>query len=138
MMKWVPMRTRKEQLAALAVTLSKTALAWWHLTGDNLNVTLGTIGTIPVDIKRLSPEVFDELVTLGKAIEKALPSTSRSVIYRQRRVFNYYVPEIRELTDKVDALIAREVGLTDVLPALEHTYSTIFKGTGDEAEDEAA
>lgn len=138
MMKWVPMRTRKEQLAALAVTLSKTALAWWHLTGDNLNVTLGTIGTIPIDIKRLSPEVLDELVTLGKDIEKALPSTSRSVIYRQRRVFNYYVPEIRDLTDQVDALIAREVGLTDVLPALEHSYSTIFKGTGDEAEEEAA
>lgn len=132
MMKWVRVANSKQRDMALAVGLSKIALVWWHLTSDNLNVTLGGIGSIPVDVTRLSSAEQDELAALGRRLRDALPKTLRYVYYRQRKVYNYYVPDIRALTDEVDSFILRLHSLDGDRQALEHAYSTLFKGDSDE------
>ncbi len=132
MMKWVSVASAKQRDMALAVGLSKIALAWWHLTSDNLNVTLGGVGSTPVDVTRLSAADQDRLAALGARLRKALPTTSRFTYYRQRQVFRYQVPDLRALTDEVDALLLEVHGLTQHRQALEHAYATLFKGDSDQ------
>ena len=82
MMRWVTTGSENDKHAALALSLSKTMMVWWFLTSDNLNVTLGVIGTLPFDPTLLDSETRSRLVELGRQLEAVLPSTSRSVIYR--------------------------------------------------------
>ncbi len=132
MMKWVCVGSAKERDMALAVGLSKIALVWWHLTSDNLNVTLGGLGSTPVDVTRFTAAEQDRLAALGARLRKALPTTSRFTYYRQRKVYRYQVPEIRSLTDEVDTLLLEVHGIDKYRRALEHAYSTLFKGDADE------
>ena len=134
MMSWVRTRSRDEQMATLAVCLSKIALGWWHLTGDNLNVTKKSIESIPVDLSVLPRSVFEELVTIGEVLEAELPATLRSTLYRQRLTFNYHIPSLRPITDRVDRLLADWAGVAKYLPDLEHLYYSLFKGGDVEAD----
>ena len=136
MMKWVSVASKDQRDMALAVGLSKIALAWWHLNSDNLNVTLGGVGSTPVDVTRLDKDQQKALAALGARLRKELPKTSRFSIYRQRQVYRYVVPDLRPLTDEVDALLLEAHGLSGHRGALEHAYATLFKGDSDD--DDAA
>ncbi len=135
MMKWVSVASKEQRDMALAVGLSKIALAWWHLNSDNLNVTLGGVGSTPVDVTRLGKEEQSRLAALGGRLREALPTTSRFTYYRQRQVYRYVVPGLRPLTDEVDALLLEAHGLTGQRRALEHAYASLFKGDSDDVDE---
>lgn len=132
MMGRVEFESERLRDAALAVLLSKLAFVWWGLTSDNLNVTIAGISSTPVDLSLLPPNVRDELAGLGKALRSRMPKHMTTSIYRQRKVSRYVIPELRDLTDKVDQLLAEHFGLVEGLPDLELAYSSLFKGGDDD------
>ena len=42
------------------------------------------------------------------------------------------MPDLRDLTDKVDDLVVASLGRPAFRIALEHAYATLFKGSADE------
>lgn len=125
--------TRDEQLAVCAVLNSRFGFLWWTFTGDCFNVTKTTMSAIPVPIMSLHLDVRDRLVELGRDIEEALPSVRTWDRNAGKYVGGYAIPELRALTDKVDALLAEASGVENALNEIEYAHSRMFNSGGSSA-----
>jgi len=138
MMLWLSFKNRKMQMAALAVMLSKLCFVWWFLTSDNLNVTAKGMKSVPVDLVKLEqthPDEFLELVRLGEVLWKSLARDIKWTQYLNRKVARYEVPNVRQVTDQVDLVLAKVFRWEPLLAGLELAYAQAFKGTDDESDD---
>lgn len=118
-------------LLALAVLVSKFAFVWWYATGDDFDVTSGGLKSTPVDPSRFSEGGRAKLVDFATAILKDYQNHVLFTPYAGKYMGTYVLAEMRDLTDPIDEVIADEMGFRDLLPALEHAYSCVYKPTGD-------
>ena len=116
---------------ALAIAASKLGFVWWYSTGDDFNVTAETIKTIPANVSALSTSACDRLRRLAEELTADLPNHVLFTKYAGKWMGNYVHAEMRDITDKIDAILAAELGYTDLLPSLEHAYYCAYKPTGD-------
>lgn len=127
----VAFASRKDADILLAVLASKLAFVWWYASGDDFDVTQDGLKSTPVDPLAFGEPAKERLAALGTAITKRLPKHVMFTKYNGKWMGNYVISEIRDLTDEADAIIAAELGYTDLLPALEHAYYCVYKPTGD-------
>ena len=121
----------KEANIVLAVLLSKFAFVWWYASGDDFHVTQDGLRNTPIDPLSLSSAAQDRLAEIAIDIRKRQTKHLMFTKYAGKWMGNYVISEIRYLTDEVDAILARELGYEDCLPALEHAYYSVFKPTGE-------
>ncbi len=117
--------------AALAVTASKTMLFWWACNGDDFNVTGGLLMRLPVDLRKLAPAELAELAGIGRDLAQALPEHVQYTKYAQKWMGNYVLPELRHVTDRADAVLARIFDYADALADLDAFYWSFYKPTGE-------
>lgn len=127
----VSLGSSQDRAIGLAVLLSKFAFVWWYATGDDFDVTQDGLKSTPVDIASMSTESRKALEVLGVEIDQRLPEHPIFTKYAGKWMGNYVISEMRDLTDQVDLILAREKGYEELLPALEHAYYCVFKPTGD-------
>ncbi|MDT0213938.1 Eco57I restriction-modification methylase domain-containing protein [Rothia sp. ARF10] len=116
---------------ALAIAASKLGFVWWYCTGDDFNVTAETIKTIPVNVAALSGTARDRLRDLGDALVADYPNHVLFTKYAGKWMGNVVLSEMRDITDRIDEILAEELGYAELLPALEHAYYCAYKPTGD-------
>lgn len=122
--------SRDDQLAACAVLNSRFGFLWWSFTGDCFNVTKATMSSIPVALSSLGPVRRARLVSLGASIEEALPRVRSWDRNAGKYVGGYAIPELRRLTDEVDALICEASGVSGALEELEYAHARMFNSGG--------
>lgn len=127
----VSFATAVDAKLALAICASKLAMVWWYSTGDDFHVTGEVIKSIPVDVGSLTPVARAGLVELADQLVGDFPNHVAFTKYNRKWMGNFVHSEMRDITDKVDAILAAEFGYTDLLPALEHAYYCVYKPTGD-------
>ena len=109
---------------SFAFLLSKTALLWWAATGDGFHLTRTGICSTPIPSQ---PEILTAIAQHAPAIEDALPGTLKFIKKAGKEYGNYDVRQIRHLTDKIDKLVLRELGLEEQWPALQLFYAHFTK-----------
>lgn len=129
--KHVNLASEDDANLALAIASSKLGFVWWYCTADDFNVTAETIKTIPVNVAALSASARDRLRRLADELTADFPNHVLFTKYAGKWMGNYVHSEMRDITDKIDAILADELGYTDLLPALEHAYYCAYKPTGD-------
>ena len=110
--------------ASFVFLLSKISLLWWAATGDGFDVTKTGICSTPIPRQ---PEILTAIAQHAPAIEDALPGTLEFVKKAGKYYGNYDVRKIRHLTDKIDKLVLRELGLEEHWPALQLFYAHFTK-----------
>ena len=115
----------------LAIAASKYALVWWYCVGDDFDVTGDIIKSIPADVRALSDDAKRRLVDLADELLPTFPTTWPS---RSTRASGWATSSTQRCVTspiRVDAILASELGYTELLPALEHAYYCAYKPTGD-------
>lgn len=115
----------------LAVLASKFAFIWWYATSDDFHTTSGGLKSTPVDPSSFSEAGRDKLMAAADALIAKLPEHQQFTPYAGKYMGNYVLSEMRGITDRVDEVIAEELGFTELLPGLEHAYACVYKPTGD-------
>lgn len=123
--------TARDAKLGLAVAASKYAMVWWYCVGDDFHVTGDIIKSIPVNVKALSNDAKLRLIELADELVADLPNHVAFTKYAGKWMGNFVHSEMRDITDQIDAILAEELGYTDLLPALEHAYYCAYKPTGD-------
>ena len=113
---------------AFAFTLSKIALLWWAATSDEFNVTKSGLCSTPIPA---DPEVHTEAAAFADELQEILSEN----LYYQKATGAYYgnydVKSVRHITDKIDRLILKSIGMEDRWEDLQLFYATFVKQTGE-------
>ena len=112
---------------AFVLSLSKVALLWWAATGDGLNLPCGALKSTPIPNQ---PEFLDLISRQAMTIQDALQETLGFVQNAGKWVGNYDVRKIRDLTDPVDQLVLRSIGLEDHWADLQLFIAAFMKSSG--------
>lgn len=123
--------TEKEAVAALAISLSKTALLWWAATSDDFHVTVSGLGSTPVPAALESGPLLDSLAALGATLAESMHDHIIYTKYAGKWMGNYDIKRVRHLTDEVDRLLLREFRAEEYWPDLELAYAWFLKATGE-------
>ena len=123
--------TERDGKLGLAIAASKYAFVWWYCVGDDFDVTGDIIKSIPVDVAALSNDARGKLVALADELVADFPNHVAFTKYAGKWMGNFVHSEMRDITDRIDAILASELGYADLLPALEHAYYCAYKPTGD-------
>lgn len=115
----------------LAILASKLAFVWWYSTGDDFDVTGDGLKSTPVDVSLLSSEAKKCLAELADEMVSHFPKHVAFTKYAGKWMGNYVHAEMRGITDKIDRILASELGYDHLLPSLEHAYYCVYKPTGD-------
>lgn len=116
---------------ALAIAASKLAFVWWYCTGDDFHVTADSLKSLPIDVSAIGEPARARLSSLADELIDSFPSHVAFTKYNGKWMGNYVLSEMRDITDRIDAILADEFGYTHLLPALEHAYYCLYKPTGD-------
>lgn len=100
-------------------------------TSDDFHLTVEGLGATPLNPTKFSPETRQVLVNAADELIADLPNHLMFTKYAGKWMGNYVLSEMRDITDKIDVAIAKELGVTDLLPALEHAYFCVYKPTGE-------
>lgn len=122
---------KRTALLLLAVAASKFAFVWWYVTGDDFDVTSGGLKTLPVDPSKFTSAAQEKLIDAAQRLVAGFPNHILFTPYAGKFMGTYVLAEMRDITDEIDEVIAREVGYSHLLPALEHAYACVYKPTGD-------
>lgn len=123
--------TERAALLALAIFASKFAFVWWYVTGDDFDVTSGGLKSTPIDPTKFSESAQAALVESAKALLVDFPNHVLFTPYEKKWMGTFVLSEMRDITDRIDKVIAEELGFTELLHALEHAYACVYKPTGD-------
>jgi hypothetical protein len=123
--------SESERDAALAITLGKIALCWWAATGDDFHVTAKTITSFPLALSSLSPQARQELAQLGQNMREEMKSHVIYTNYAGKKMGNYDVKRLRNLTDTADRIVLKDLGLEDRIESVELAYDRFMKMTGE-------
>ena len=122
---------RDVQQVALVLSLGKIALLWWAANGDDFNVTVSGLASIPVGFTSLTDEVKSEMIDISKEIQRLLQNSIIYTRYAGKWMGNYDVKLVRHLTDKADRLVLESLGLGAYWDDLELEYVRFLKMTGE-------
>jgi hypothetical protein len=123
--------TDREALIALAVMASKFAFVWWYSTGDDFHTTGDGLKSTPINPLALSADAQEALARAAQELIDDFPDHVQFTKYAGKWMGNFVHSEMRDITDKIDAALAADLGYEDLLPALEHAYHCVYKPTGD-------
>lgn len=104
----------------------KISLIWWACVGDDFHVTKSNFEGIPfadVNIAITRQDLFDQ----SEILEKAMNDNTVFKLNAGKRIGNYNLALCRAVTDKSDALWAKELGIDNLIDHIELTYSQIVK-----------
>ena len=113
---------------AFTMLAGRLAFWWWGITGDDLNVTKGTLLAFPVAVKDLEL-VGGELASLGKTLREEQARHLTFVKYRDNLTGNYDLSKCRHVTDEADKLILRTLGLGHLWGEVRLADSWLKKAT---------
>ncbi len=125
---YIRFRDPKARDAAFAFTLSKIGLLWWAAAGDEFDVTKSGLCSMPIPA---SPEVHAEAAAFADELQETL---SQNLFYSKTVggfYGNYDVKSVRHITDEIDRLILKSIGMEDYWEDLQLFYATFVKQTGE-------
>lgn len=114
--------------ASFVYSLSKISLLWWAITGDGFDLTRAGLYSTPIPSKT---EIILQMKQMALELQETLKHTLEFTKKAGKYYGNYDVRKIRHLTDEVDKLILRELGLEDHWPALQLFYACFTKQATD-------
>lgn len=124
--------SRDSLLLAFAMLAGELALIWWASTGDDFDVTKGTITGFPIGIPALDP-IRDNLLLLAAQLEQETFRDPNLLFtpYKGRMTGAWDLRRVRNQTRKIDRLVLEGIGLSEYLPALTRAVFRFDKSTGE-------
>jgi hypothetical protein len=94
---------------AFVLLSGRLAFWWWATTGDDLNLTKGTLESFPISATSLIP-IAPKLVELAKKLRSRQQLVLAFTKYRGNEIGNYDMTKCRDITDQSDRLILEFLG----------------------------
>jgi Eco57I restriction-modification methylase len=123
--------SEREALITLAILTTKLSFVWWYCTGDDFDVTGEGLKSLPIDPLSLSKKTQDQLHAIAKTLIADFPQHVMFTKYSGKWMGNFVHSEMRDITDKADLVLAKELGYEHLLPSLDHAYHCVYKPTGE-------
>jgi hypothetical protein len=128
---WLRITNPQDAKVVLAVLASKLAFVWWWCTSDDFHATNEGLTSTPVDLSALSSTTRQALADLADELIADFSQHVQFTKYAGKWMGNYVHSEMRDITDKIDRLLAESFGYVEQLPLLERAYYNAYKPTGD-------
>ena len=124
--------SEKDRLLAYALLAGELALVWWASTGDDFDVTAGTLKEFPISFA-LVASVQDELLELARTLEAEAHQPEHLLFtpYAGLMTGSWDLRRLRDRTREIDRLILKALGLDKHLPAVLRAVSRFGKSTGE-------
>ena len=104
-------KTEADRDVAFVLLSGRIAFWWWASTGDDLNLTKGTLESLPISVTSLK-EVEVQLIHLAKELRRRQKSVLSYTKYRGNEIGNYDMTKCRDITDQSDQVILEALGLS--------------------------
>ncbi len=127
----IEVASANEGVLGAALLDTKLALAWWASTGDDFHVTKSGLLSTPIGWQHLDEGIRAELLALGRELLRALPDHVIYTRYARKWMGNYDLKPVRPITDRIDRLLLRELGLDEYWDEIQLFYATFMKATGE-------
>ncbi|MDR1612456.1 MAG: Eco57I restriction-modification methylase domain-containing protein [Planctomycetota bacterium] len=112
---------------ALLLLNGKIMFAFWCMIGDDFDVTKWMFSDFPAALPTPTAAVLPRLLTLGKRLDECMRKNVSFKVNAGKRVGNYNLAMCRLITDESDAILAKMLGLYDVMDDIELMYSQVVK-----------
>ncbi len=122
--------TEQERDVAFVLLAGRLAVWWWGATGDDFNVTRGSLMSFPIGLERVKA-VWDELTALAADLRKEQPKHPIVTLYAGKEMGNYDMLRCRHITDRADQLVLETIGLDHLWPAVRLADARLAKATGE-------
>ena len=96
----------------MAVLNSSYMYWFWLLYGDSFHVTKQVIGSFPIGLENLSNDVQRKIEDLGKVLQTEMLKTVYYNKMMGKIQANFNLLECKTITEKIDIIIGKELGLT--------------------------
>ncbi|HEX4344336.1 MAG TPA: hypothetical protein VHZ31_02125 [Solirubrobacteraceae bacterium] len=119
-------------LLAYALLAGELAVTWWASTGDDFDVTAGTLKSFPVSLAALDP-ARDRLLELARQLEHEAHQEQHLLFtpYAGLMTGSWDLRRLRPLTREIDRVVLETLGLQAYLPAVIRAVSRLQKSTGE-------
>ena len=95
---------------AFILLSGRIAFWWWAISGDDLNLTKGTLESFPISVSSLTL-CSDELSKLSEELRQRQKKVLSFTKYRGNEIGNYDMTKCRDITDLGDQLVLKTLGL---------------------------
>ena len=112
--------------AAFAFSQTKLALLWWFATSDEFHVTNSGLGSTPVPSDR---GIWTSAAAYATRLQTTLSENPTFYKYAKKWIGNYDGRSVRHLTDEIDRLVLRSLGIENHWPDLQLSYAAFMKQT---------
>jgi hypothetical protein len=130
------LRTAEEAAAALLLLNGKLQFAFWVAIGDDFDVTRWMFDELPIDLTALSTKLGTSLGVEADQLWQAMQAATSYKLNAGKRVGNFNLSQLRQLTDVSDMKIMHALNLSDVWQDVELLYGqtvrTTMKGDNDD------
>ena len=111
----------------MLIANGKLMLIFWLVVGDDFHVTRWNVEEFPCDFGRLSEETITAIRGEKHRLEKAMVSALQFKLNAGRRVGNYNLAKCRDVTDKIDILLAESLGFEKIMDCVDLYYTQTIK-----------
>lgn len=115
---------------AFAVSAGRLAMWWWSVNGDDFNLTQNAFETLPLPLDRLKP-ITGELLKIAKRLSSEQLKNPLVTKYAGKIMGNYDMSRCRAITDEIDQLVLKQLGLSHYWPELLLADAALAKVTGE-------
>jgi hypothetical protein len=115
-------RCETDAEASLAILSSRIVFWLWHVLGDGFHVSSRLFDAVPFSRRSFSPDVFDELATLGRQLWHRLRDHRYTSLNGGRTTIGYRPFRCGVELHKIDALLGEAVGLSDAFLSELRTF----------------
>lgn len=112
---------------AFAVLNSKLVFILWAVIGDDFHVTSGLMQDVPIAIEKLTVSQRAELLDVAALLRGKLGEVVAFKLNAGKKVGNFNLAMCREITDRVDAVLADALSLSEVREEIEYLYSKLVR-----------
>jgi hypothetical protein len=124
--------TEEDQLLAFALLAGEISTMWWMSTGDDFNVTGGSLMELPISLKAVD-SIRDELLDKARALNTLAtnPDVLLFTPYAGLMTGSWDLRRLRRATREIDQLVLRSLGLERYWPAVLRANARFSKSTGE-------
>jgi hypothetical protein len=115
---------------AFAISAGRIAMWWWSVNGDDFNLTQNAFESLPLHLDALQP-ISGKLLSLARRLSKAQLNNPLATKYAGKIMGNYDMSRCREITDEIDQLVLKQIGLSHYWPAILLADASLAKVTGE-------
>lgn len=128
--------SQEDRDLAFLLLNGKWEFAYWYMSGDDFDVTIGMFEGLPAPLIRLTDRQRREALAIAGELDAAMNEAVSFKLNAGKRVGNYNLARCRHITDRSDLLFGEAFGWMEVWPEVQLLYAQAVKTSYAELDEE--